>query len=309
MSRNIRPSDSLELFLDTICNTFGGILFILLFVVLLLKGTERRFFDNEADKNRQGTTKQLSVQLEKINADIETAEEQRSAVSEKLDMISLPMKESATQILKEQTAKFDQLLEEETNLKRELEGIQTLLSEKNNLLIEEESNLQQQIADLKKCIEEIGIKARNARKIERREQSMPQLRDTETNYIGLVLCFGRLYKLHNISAYNRTSRELNTDDFVVVKTSLGECHVSPKPWCGIDLRDMDSAEREIREFVSAFSTVEYRVALVVCDDSFRYFGPVSAILKQLGFMIEPVMFSELIGWGISDRGGSEAKAQ
>ena len=308
MSRNMRPTDSLELFLDIICNTFGGILFILLFVVLLLKSTEKRYFDNNVDKNHQEAIMELSARLESVNADIEAIEKQRSVISKNLETINQPTKESASQILKEQTDLFDQLLEEEANLKQDVERIQEQLNEKNNL-VDEELNLQQHADDLEKRIEEMEIKKRSARKIERREQSMPQLRDSETAYIGLVLCFGRLYKLHNISPYNKKSRELNTDEFVVVKTSFDECHVSPKPWCGIDLRNIDSAEHEIRKIVSPFPTADYRIALIVCDDSFRYFGPVSAVLKQLGFMIEPVVFSEFVEWGISDRGGYSAKAQ
>ena len=39
--RRSRKQDSLELLLDTICNTFGGVLFIAILVVMLLQQTGR----------------------------------------------------------------------------------------------------------------------------------------------------------------------------------------------------------------------------------------------------------------------------
>ena len=309
MSRNLNPADGLELFLDTICNTFGGILFILLFVVLLLKGTERRYFEDEANNVRQEDVEQLEAQLGDINAEIEKVEGQRNAIADKLEILSPTVKESALGILEEQKSQFDRLLEEQTSLNKDIDKAVMALNNDDNSLTEEEADLRQEVRNLEKRIADASAKAASAKNTERREQSLPQLRDTDTNYVGLVLCFGRLYKLHNFNRYNKDSRELNTDEFVVVKSFLGNCHVSPKPWCGIDLQDMDTARREIMNIVSPFSTIDYRISLVVCDDSFRYFGPVSATLKELGFMIEPVIFSEFIDMGISDRGGSEARAQ
>ena len=41
MRRKRRPQDSLELFLDALCNMFGAFLFLLLFIVVLLQTTRR----------------------------------------------------------------------------------------------------------------------------------------------------------------------------------------------------------------------------------------------------------------------------
>lgn len=310
MGRKTTNSDSLELFLDTICNTFGGILFILLFVILMLKGTEKSYTEAHIRQIDTEDIEELSRQVDDISYDLEEIRDRFSDTVSELESVNLETKEEVLQALNKDTSQRNQLNEEQAKLEEQLRVIQDELQQNNDPPKEARSNLLEQISYLQKAVEEAKTQAQIAKTPERRDQSMPQLKETSTYAFDMVLCFGRLYSLHNRSSDGKLSRPLNTDDFVVVESSSNDCHVSPKPWCGIDLADLTNAKSEIKMMLNHFSNKDYRITLFVCDDSFSYFGSVVSILKDLGYLIEPAYFSEILDYAIYDRGGTgRAKAQ
>src|SRR5688572_16512006 len=65
MKRNFKQPDSLELLLDTMCNTFGGIILIALLVALLARDVESRI-----SKSSVGPSE---IRLEQLKQDLQTA--------------------------------------------------------------------------------------------------------------------------------------------------------------------------------------------------------------------------------------------
>ena len=71
MSRRRAGDSSLELLLDTICNTFGGVLFLAILVSLLLKSTRDRAMESSAAAPR---TKPAISKAEVIRRTTEASE-------------------------------------------------------------------------------------------------------------------------------------------------------------------------------------------------------------------------------------------
>ena len=63
--------DSLELFLDTICNMFGGFVFIMLFVVVSMRQTTDKVYEEAIAEERAS-----AVELQELEAELENLQNQ-----------------------------------------------------------------------------------------------------------------------------------------------------------------------------------------------------------------------------------------
>ena len=79
--KKIIPQDSLELLLDTMCNTFGGVMFISLLLVILISALKNNVV-KENERALKGQTPEqikvevdsLKIKLQKITDDIKKSE-------------------------------------------------------------------------------------------------------------------------------------------------------------------------------------------------------------------------------------------
>ncbi|MBP5620647.1 MAG: hypothetical protein J6X44_01400, partial [Thermoguttaceae bacterium] len=67
MSRKRAQTDSLELFLDAICNMFGGFIFIMLFVVVSIRATR----DAAVEKMRRDEGAVSAVELQAMETSLD----------------------------------------------------------------------------------------------------------------------------------------------------------------------------------------------------------------------------------------------
>ena len=68
MRRRRNAQDSLELFLDTICNMFGGFLFIMLFVVVAMRDSVENSESEAISQERMSAAafEELEIELETL---------------------------------------------------------------------------------------------------------------------------------------------------------------------------------------------------------------------------------------------------
>lgn len=291
-------SDSLEMFLDTICNTFGGILFILLFIVVQLQMAQKSV--SEAVSNPisaiefdtlKARWESKRYDLEKLRRQIEqfedltknlTDEEAREKFKQWQNLLK-----ANQELLDQIAAKTQQVSENDAEAAR--------ISALNQRLLKEIEELQTQIA-------KADADAPDTTDQTPEKLTCPQLKKTYKTEIGLVLIFNRLYIWHNYSSSGRRLG-LNTDDFTVLEKSDGRAQVFPNPWRGIDLT-ADGADEQIGALVKPFSPDSEIIALITAIDSFEQYHTVRDGLKKRGFDIEPIVLSLDTFSAIADRGGS-----
>jgi len=303
MSRRKRQSESsLELLLDTICNTFGGVLFLSILIVVLLQMSGR--------SNSSTTAPDVS------SADLAALEQRHTEVSSAL--------ESLQAAAAEQRALADQFAKPENvrllNDLRSLEDRRDSLRSRRSASVSHIGQLQQRIegtnADLRGLdakLADLHLRVENAERSLKDEiakrttaAQLPRQHATVKREVGILVRYGRLYLWHRYDGQgNRMG--VNTDDMVVVKDHGSYLETTPKPFAGVPLDIATDQGNQIRLKLSIFDPRTVYVAVVIWDDSFEQFQSLKKVLIERGFEYRLMPISE--GESVRDHGGTGRNVQ
>ena len=118
MSRRVRrveSDSSLELLLDTICNTFGGILFIALLVSILMSQRSVEVLTKPVDQSAQAAMNRFTAELETVQQELDEARKSSELLEQLSTRISDP--------------EIKRLLSRKEDLEKSLERIERIVSE------------------------------------------------------------------------------------------------------------------------------------------------------------------------------------
>lgn len=211
-----RP-DSLELLLDTMCNTFGGIILIALLIALI----SREASSDSTQQQRQETlqqriqqaqkqltdAEQLRDRLQKDNADPEVAA--KIDLLRKRDEIRLENELNKVVIQSNQTANAS------VEVSFDPKAVETLQAE-----LETQTNQIRVVTD--QLLREGQLRQRQVR--------LPRERATGKKTAYYILRFGKIYPVHIL---NEGRRELNSQTLAWRRTPEGEV-VTPRRDLGLD---------------------------------------------------------------------------
>lgn len=304
MRRRPAPTDSLELLLDTICNTFGGVLFIAILVVLLLQMTpdSPKPSDQTPVMGVPAATAESQIQeISMLEREIERQQENLKASSELIDRL-------ATKELKELLEEKKQVEAEEARLKETISQLSDLTADADK----KESQTRQELADLnhrKQSLEQSKQELEGQYDDLRSERTfdirLPKVRTAPLKHsIGIVIRYGRMYLWHRYdNDMNRLG--LNTDDFIVTEETETEIFSRPDPSRGIVLNGSDEMNAKIKMLLGQFSSADCYLTFVVRSDSFAEFRHARDVVKELDFE-----YRLMPGDGpVRDRGGSAGFVQ
>lgn len=303
MSRLRETQDSLELFLDTICNMFGGFIFIMLFVVVSLRTTTERVYEDVVTEERASV-----VELQELEIKLEELQRQWESVSERVEharsVVEQLGSKEASLFQHETLDVLDELNESSEENASKSRRIAELERERLELDVEYKTATTE-LREAQKKLDAAHEDAESARKLATRKSSPPQMRSgygfrTE---IGVILKYGRLYFWHN---YDGRVKTFNAADFHVVEEDSLSARTEPLPWRGIDLTSPGVSNRLDAAF-SRFDPSLYTVAIVVASDSYEEYSIVRDFLKDRTFRIRPIIGEK--GGLVADRGGSDAQTQ
>lgn len=271
--RSTTPSSSLDLFLDTICNAFGGIMFLSILISVLLQ-----FRGGEAsDNDEQPTISEADAsQMESRLGQLQSEHGELSATIASLEKSMVG--EDQTEIL-EQQAKLalaekqrDQTLKRQIELTQHLSEIdaqvrkrQKELNELDQRLVEARASL----ADKAKAIDDA---------LDSREQKteLPKVRTTSKGNLLFLMRYGKLYLVSspNGSGYHEAH--------VIESSLLGVTRIKPRPDAGWDMSNsLDVTDFELLIVSSPPSNTFFSCA--VWPDSYEQFGTVKQNLLRLGY--------------------------
>jgi hypothetical protein len=323
MSRSSSLNDSsLELLLDTICNTFGGVLFLAMLVSLLLTQTRKRA-DVEAatadpvpavsaadlvrlDSRAEEVERELS-HLQTLVTDVEsiTGEMAVPGYREKLAAMRDAERKAnelatrrvrALQDIAESQAATARAAGTAATTERERAEAERRLEEAQERLAaasEERARLVQSAIRLRDDTEASATVSTTGR--------APRERETDKSEFGVMLKYGRMYLMHR---YNRGAREVNTDDFVVTPGVLHHT-AEPKPHAGLDLTHGTDTAAEVRRRFAHHPAADWYPCLVVHPDSFEEFLTLKAALVSLGYEYRLMPTHK----GVFDGGGTGGRVQ
>ena len=267
--RRRNADSSLELLLDTICNTFGGVLFLAILIAMLLQL-----------RGRAATVASPSVahQLE-----FERLTNQQVDARERLEKISGALREQDKLVAQFQSnSQSIAELERQKQQRDRLNATSAKLLE--NVAHEQQSiNVEaQQLANLDAALaqaerEKTALDARLKRESAARQESarLPTLHDTVKREVPLCLRHGRLYRV-------LVNGQPNERDFEV-GSIFGRRTLTPKPQGGDSIPRGDAGRALVESTLQQIKPDISYVAVFVWPDSYGQFRQMKEVLVQRGF--------------------------
>ena len=280
MSRRqmISADDSLELLLDTICNTFGAVIFISILASILAQNSapESASPEETAAAIEETYTRQRELsELRRRQQAMESQLAQQEALIRRFsneESVSLAMQ------IHQDSQSQARMSAQKTDTAGAIE-----VSERERLQLERA--IQRQIKELNEAKSRQTEAANNLRVLETDSGHTAEVRRVhETTKFGFTFALdnGRFYSVHTSDDPNsgRMNLMINRDDCEVVEVA-GLTTIRPLRTAGLPLRGMMSAQQDIKAKLAVVGK-QYVVRLFVAKDSFAEFLPVKEAMTELG---------------------------
>jgi hypothetical protein len=264
------PESALELFLDTITNTFGGVLFIALLVVILLNLTG-------AARQPAPTQAEEVIGLE---ARLSIAQDEARALRTRLAFQTRERDRMRDNTDEARQREHEQLQRDHDESARAIEAVQASAAAARAAAREAAQSRQAMERRLRELREEEA--SSGAGGVLRLR--LPRFRRTDKVEVPVVLAGQRLA----LAARFDLGRPVGADPAQVLIDATAEV-VAPRPGAGADLRDPISAAGAVDALVRPFAPETHFVTLAVWPDSYREAEMVRDRLIAMGFEFNLVL--------------------
>ncbi|GAB6167499.1 hypothetical protein JCM19992_34990 [Thermostilla marina] len=292
--------DSFELMLDTICNTFGGIVLITILLAVLTRNSVE-------SKEKQLLEQQQAVVLQ----------QERDRLREKQEMLREDMarlNEAAEGLpaeIRERWQAYAELLERERILQTdiaartdEIDQLRTEIAQMNA----ERSALEQELEEKQKAVADAREKVKDTLGASQSAVALPGERDKSGEIrgsIALIIRYDRLYVWHRY--VNGYPVGLNTADFIILSDGLLATTVTPRPDRGIPITKANAGQilQRLRQCQGRPRGIILQVGL--WSDSFDVWPTFREIVVSAGYHYRLLMLEE--GESLQDRGATDTYHQ
>ena len=314
--RRRRADDSsLELLLDTITNTFGGILFIAILLSLLLQSSSQtaREAASQVEPMSAVEQAQLESRVADLQQDVENLRRRVAAAPQPGDSQAedseLGKLSAAAAAVEAAVAKSTESIRNTLESQREA----ATATEQFEMLEQDRKSVKEQLAEaehrLAAAQEEAARLAEAALQIDRPQGpteiqqtvSLPSLRPSLKTEVSLYVRFDKIFMMHLWKNGERLGP--NTDQFVIAPTPSedGVRQVArPKPATGKDVNAATITE-DLRRMLQSFPPNRFVVSVIVFEDSFDVFQLIKASIVRNGYEYRPIPLSP--GQSVVDSGG------
>lgn len=274
-SRRDTKSESLELLLDTICNTFGGIVLIALLVCIMLQTSSK------SKSEDQSVPKEVTAEL--VKEEIE-----REELTRELNKLV----EATKQIKKRFGELKDKSVFELSELLQKLkEGIARSLVEKSDIEGKINSNQQAINSEIEKTTsitEEVEITKRKKKELDQKvaklfqkkasEISIPKVQETSKRFVAFSLRHGKLY-----GPSVTPSGKQNTGEYRFVKEG-SKTFVIEREESGFTIPDEGGDFSEVAALFSKYKSRNDGIRIWVWQNSFGRYGVLEKVLGELKYV-------------------------
>jgi len=303
MPRRREPTDSLDLLLDTICNTFGGILFIALLVVILLQ--------LQGEQTAATTEKDVTAaDLAALRIELADRIDSERRLRELLDRQRHTLADLAPDELADLIAEHHAVNATHAERQTQREDLLQQSAELAESIEQTHEDLKSTAADLeaaKARVRTLEQQVADQRESRRRELRTPvQHMPHGKREIGCVLQYGRFYIWHRYDGFGQLGG-LNTDEFIVLEDGIATVRTTPRPTKGIPIDDSATCREKLSSRLARFAPDDCYIAVVTRPDSFAEWQVLRNHLAEQGFEYRLMPFND--GETITDRGGSGSRVQ
>lgn len=290
MSRKSATSgDSLDLLLDTICNTFGGILFISMLVVILVNAASSEVtqsLPSEEDHQRlvEGRRRlsDTTVRLASLRRAARQIEQMR-------DRFSDPESAQVIEELQDVQGMNEAMHEARDSSLEELAAMQELINE----TAMENARMKAAIQVARQALQAAKSQLDAEVSLRSRTSKLPRQRRTTRQQAAFFLKGGKLCSFARIGidgqlALNESEARVHEKD--------DRNFAEPVPGAGLAVRTDGSSVQAITEKISPFAKEKFFIAIVVWPDSFEHFQAVKESVVRSGheYQLIPMAANEQV---------------
>ena len=292
---------SLELLLDTICNTFGGVLFLAILVSVLLRTTSRFDLPETKPAPSAADLAQLAQRQEEASARLQALRQAAAQQQRIVEQFTRPENADLLDAVAKLRARRDALSDERLRLLGQIAKSKA----KSLEVTAELEQLDVSIATAAREVQAVELALQSELSSRTQTARLPRERASLKQEVGVVLRFDRLYIWHKYDQFG-SRIGLNTDEFVVTKEESGYLETKPKPYAGVPAADPEFHD-ELRTRLKLFNPSRQHVTVLVWDDSFDAFQAVKKALIDEGFEYRLMPLKD--GDPVMDQGGSGGRVQ
>jgi hypothetical protein len=267
-------TESLELLLDTICNTFGAVIFISILVAVLVSQSSRSRSVPESKTDP-------AIDAAIVQSDIQQARERLRVLSGQIRQQELVTRRFASQEsvalageIKQHTEDRLRLTEEKAEAVKEITDAQAASAVLQNKLQLEQAALDAASAENSRLQTELAEQS----ELSGRTARIPRVRKTDKMSLVYAIDDGRLFRVTTVQqTIDNVDCERTTESGVDV--------IRPRTGAGVSIASNGLQGRLASRFSGVSSGTQF-IQLFVSRDSFSQFLPVKDLLVKLGLEYE-----------------------
>ena len=293
MAREDDEGGSLDMLLDTLCNTFGGIILIALLLALSVNKKSVELYDKlvKTDDNQSD----LIREREQLRNSLIDLKDENIEILEDLEDDAYSKREEIEEIkdnlddLNSDSSSLEKLAQLEKEKLQDMLDVESTIEEER-LTMEEELSRLEAIFEHQELINE--LKKKPYRKV-----SLPQQKDTRKKPLPVIVAHGKMYPMISI---NIGSVEKNEDGLLWNQTPDDRFQVKVDPEKGVDPMNDDALDLFLSSVRDAPRSVrqDFFLNLFVYSDSenFAIFNKIrdEAVLRKLDYNWIPISELPLI---------------
>lgn len=293
MARDDEEGGSLDMLLDTLCNTFGGIILIALLLALSVNKKSVELYDKlvKTDDNRS----ELIREREQLRNSLIDLKDENIEILEDLEDESFSKREEIEKI----KDNLDDLNSDSSSLEklaqREKEKLRDMLDDESTIE-EERLTMEEELSRLEAIFEHQEL-SKELKKKPYRKVSLPQQKDTRKKPLPVIVAHGKMYPMISI---NIGSVEKNEEGLLWNQTPDNRFQVKVDPEKGVDPMNDDTLDLFLSSVRDAPRSVrqDFFLNLFVYSDSenFAIFNKIrdEAVLRKLDYNWIPISELPLI---------------
>ena len=270
---------SLDLFLDTICNAFGGIMFLSILISLLLQ--------IQSDESGSDATTLLTVEeFQTLQTEIERLSQENDRIVQSIQLFHVSL--NSTSLGNHETARLKLKIEseqKETNDKLKTRDAMAkqlgALTESNLAMEKRMREADEEITRLEATLERSGRNFDQAVATRTRLTELPKTKSTSKANILLGLRYGKLYLISDLQN-GKLSADRWNKDHVFPTQLLGVTTIRMRQDAGWPV-EHESFVGNSEQFLRSVSTDQYFMSIAVWPDSYEQFAIVKQLLITKGF--------------------------
>ena len=293
MAREEDDGGSLDMLLDTLCNTFGGIILIALLLALSVNKKSVELYDKlvKTDDNQS----ELIREREQLKNSLLDLKDENIEIMEDLEDDAYSKREEIEEIkdnlddLNSDSSSMEKLAQRAREKLKDMEDTETTIEEERLTMEEELSRLE--------AIFEHQELSKELKKKPYRQVSLPQQKDTRKKPLPVIVAHGKMYPM---IALNIGSVEKNEDGLLWNQTPDKRFQVKVDPQKGVDPMNDDALDLFLSSVRDAPRLVrqDFFLHLFVYSDSenFAIFNKIrdEAVLRKLDYNWIPISELPLI---------------